>query len=103
MIRSILSPEQILAAAQKRRSDLEAQGEIDWVCDRQPYPTGQGPIPDVALVGKKLEVRWRYRHKITGEPVYMWCEGEVVQVCVTSPFAHCSSMSASCVWVQFAS
>jgi len=26
-----------------------------------------------------LEVRWRYRHKDTGKPVYIWCEGEVVQ------------------------
>lgn len=75
-----LSPDQVLAAAQKRRTELEERGEIDWVCDRQPYPTGQGPVPDKALVGKTLEVRWRYRHKITGEPVYIWCEGEVVQV-----------------------
>lgn len=40
----------------------------------------QGPVPDKALVGKMLEVRWRYWHKTTGQPVYMWCEGEVVQV-----------------------
>lgn len=36
-----ISPEQIAAAAQKRREELEARGEIDWVGDRQPYPTGQ--------------------------------------------------------------
>lgn len=83
-----LSPEQILAAAEKRRRELEAQGEIDWVCDRQPYPTGQGPIPDRDLVGKTLEVRWRYRHKTSGVPVYIWCEGEVVQV-------HCLISCAS--------
>ncbi|KAL3912829.1 MAG: hypothetical protein SGPRY_008200 [Prymnesium sp.] len=23
-----------------------------------------------------LEVRWRYTHKDTGAPVYIWCEGE---------------------------
>lgn len=36
-----LSPEQIAAAAQRRREELEMQGEIDWVADRQPYPTAQ--------------------------------------------------------------
>lgn len=102
-----LSPEQITAAAQRRRVELEMRGEIDWVADRQPYATGQERYSTVAsmcvtvehahslqltpsplcvfiraLVGKMLEVRWRYRHKTTGEPVYIWCEGEVVQVCV---------------------
>ncbi|KAL1525764.1 hypothetical protein AB1Y20_020607 [Prymnesium parvum] len=77
--RTEISPEELIAAAQRRRDELEAQGEIDWVADRQPYATGQGPIPDKALNGKMLEVRWRYRHKTTGEPVYIWCEGEVVQ------------------------
>lgn len=36
-----LSPEQIAAAAQRRRVELEMRGEIDWVADRQPYPTAQ--------------------------------------------------------------
>ena len=27
-----------------------------------------------------LEVRWRYHHKETGKPVYIWCTGEVLQV-----------------------
>mmetsp|Transcript_84439 Transcript_84439/g.168622 ORF Transcript_84439/g.168622 Transcript_84439/m.168622 type:complete len:91 (-) Transcript_84439:169-441(-) len=27
-----------------------------------------------------LEVRWRYRHKVTGKPIYIWCTGEVLQV-----------------------
>lgn len=75
-----LTPEQVVAAAEKRRRELELRGEIDWVCDRQPYPTGQGPVPDKKLVGKTLEVRWRYWHRTTGQPVYMWCEGEVMQV-----------------------
>lgn len=74
-----IDPQRLVAAAELRRAELEARGEIDWVCDRQPYPTGQGPVPDRALVGKTLEVRWRYRHKETGEPVYIWCEGEVMQ------------------------
>lgn len=80
MDKTDLSPDQIIAAAERRRKELEEAGEIDWVCDRQPYPTGQGPVPDKALVGKTLEVRWRYYNKGSGEPVYIWCEGEVVQV-----------------------
>ncbi|KAL1502961.1 hypothetical protein AB1Y20_011032 [Prymnesium parvum] len=75
-----LSPAEVLGAAQKRRAELEAAGEIDWVSDRQPYPTGQGPVPDKSLVGKTLEVRWRYRHVETGQPVYIWCEGIVEKV-----------------------
>lgn len=42
----------------------------------------QGPAPNQSLVGKLLEVRWRYRHKETGLPVYIWCEGEVIQACM---------------------
>lgn len=75
------SQEDLLAAAQRRREELEVAGEIDWVSDRQPNPTGQGPAPDIRLLGKKLEVRWRYTSTTTGLPVYMWCEGEVVQAC----------------------
>lgn len=75
-----LSAAEILAMAQQRRTELELAGEIDWLCDRQPYNTGQGPVPDKSLLGKTLEIRWRYRHKDTGEPVFMWCEGEVAQV-----------------------
>ncbi|KAL1507330.1 hypothetical protein AB1Y20_008176 [Prymnesium parvum] len=74
-----MSQADLLAAAQKRRGELEAAGEIDWVSDRQPYAVGQGPTPDNNLIGKKLEVRWRYQMIETGEPTYMWCEGEVVK------------------------
>lgn len=75
-----ISAAEVLVRAQQRRAEIEAAGEIDWLCDRQPFNTGQGPVPDRSLVGKTLEVRWKYRHKDTGEPVYMWCEGQVIQV-----------------------
>lgn len=75
-----VSREELLSAAQNRRRELEDAGEIDWVSDRQPYPTGQGPTPDHQMVGKRVEIRWRYRHVETGEPVYIWCEGEVTKV-----------------------
>ena len=87
-----------------RRSELEAAGEIDWVEDRQPYPRGQvqrhaqadaphaqsptvthlictqGPTPNCRMIGLKIEVRWRYTHKVTGKPVYIWCDAEITQV-----------------------
>ncbi|KAL1496522.1 hypothetical protein AB1Y20_016476 [Prymnesium parvum] len=77
--RTELTAEQLLEAAQRRRVELEATGEIDWVGDRQPYAAGQGPTFDNSLVGKMLEVRWRYRCKETGQPIYIWCEGKVLQ------------------------
>lgn len=79
--RTDLSAEEVLHRARLKRAELEAAGEIDWVCDRQPHAVGQGPTPGRHLIGKTLEVRWRYHHKETGKPVYIWCEGEVVQVC----------------------
>lgn len=57
-----ITPEEALHGARKRRAELEAAGEIDWVSDRQPFPTGQGPFPGKDLIGKKIEVRWRYHH-----------------------------------------
>lgn len=73
------SKEEKLEAAMVRRQELEEQGEIAWLSDRQPYPTGQGPVPNKELLGKKLEVRWRY-YAQNGESTYIWCEGQVVQV-----------------------
>lgn len=78
-----LTSDQVLQKAMQRRKELELAGEIDWVCDRQLYPTGKGPPIDQSFVGEKLEIRWRYHHQETGEPVYIWCEGEVMQVCST--------------------
>jgi hypothetical protein len=81
--RTELTSEELRAAAVKRRQELEAAGEIDWVGDRQP---DKEDVPlDNSLVGTKLEVRWRYRHKVTGKPVYIWVTGEVVQVNVSQP------------------
>lgn len=95
-----LSADDVLAAALRKRVELEATGEIDMVSDRQPYDAGKGPTPDCSLVGRKLEIRWRYRHKETGEPVYIWCEGEVVQVtdshkCQRLSFTH--AMTCACI------
>lgn len=61
-----LSAEQLLAAAQRKRAELEASGELDTVGDRQP----RNPPPlDQDLVGRKLEIHsWRYwRPALPGE------------------------------------
>lgn len=39
--RTSVSPAELVAHAERRRAELEALGEIDWVCDRQPFATGQ--------------------------------------------------------------
>lgn len=76
--RTTLTPDQARAEAVSRRRDLELRGEIDWLGDRQP-DVKDVPL-DNSLVGVGIEVRWRYYHSETGEPVYIWAPGEVVQV-----------------------
>lgn len=39
--RTEISPSELVAQAERRRAELEAAGEIDWVCDRQPFAAGQ--------------------------------------------------------------
>lgn len=52
-----LSSGELLAAAEAKRAQLEACGELDTIMDRQP----QNPPPlDDSLVGHKLEIHWRY-------------------------------------------
>lgn len=52
-----LSGEQLLEAAQRKRAELQASGELDTVGDRQP----KSPPPlNESLVGRKLEIHWRY-------------------------------------------
>ena len=61
-------------AAMQRR--LEA-GISDEVEDLQP----DVPPPfDQALVGKRIEVLWKYFHKDTKEPVMIWATGRVARV-----------------------
>lgn len=39
--RTTLSADELATRAELRRTELEVAGEIDWVCDRQPFQTGQ--------------------------------------------------------------
>lgn len=87
--RTEMSSVELLEQAKKRRKELELAHEIDWVEDRQPA-SSEVPL-DNSLLGVELEIRWRYRNKDTGEPVYIWCAGEVVQVC----YAHAEPASCS--------
>ena len=43
-------------------------------------PKDQAPAFDQDLVGKWIEVRWRYTDKDTGEYIYIWSPGKVVRV-----------------------
>jgi|EP00966_Prymnesium_polylepis_P020425 hypothetical protein len=75
------------------RWQLEEKGEIDWVGDRQPE---RGTVAlDDSLIGTMLEVRWRYYHKETHKPIYIWCTGEVIQVAdggTTKRTARCKNI-----------
>lgn len=60
-----MSLEDLLAAAREKRAQLEASLELDTVLDLQP----RDPPPlDDTLVGRQLEIHWRYwREARTGE------------------------------------
>ena len=75
------SEEELREAAQRERERLEAAGEIDAVADVQPP---EAPTFD-SLVGRWIEVRWRYKvpcakNKSGYRQEYIWCAGEVVEV-----------------------
>ena len=55
----------------------EAAGISDSVERMQPQ---EAPAFDQALVGKRLEVLWKYHDKDTGEPILIWSTGRVARV-----------------------
>ena len=55
-----LSAAEQLERAEKKREELEAAGVLDGVEDRQPE---YAPRLDEKLIGRKLEIRWRYWRK----------------------------------------
>ena len=69
--------EQLKAKVEAERERREAAGLTDSVSNMQPAR----PRPlDQTLVGKRLEIRWKYTEGGGSEPVWIWCSGEVVQV-----------------------
>ena len=75
--------DELLARAEKERARLETIGELDCTADVMPK---EAPPCDDSLIGKELEIRWRYwRPTREGErgkrkAVNIWCVGEVVQI-----------------------
>ena len=63
-------------AAEQRRIDA---GICDDVENQQPLCDGEAPAFDQELVGKWLEVRWRYTRP-DGEYMYIWTPGRVLRV-----------------------
>ena len=69
-----LSSAELRAAAQREQTRLEAIGEIDMADCRQPV---KAPAFDDSLVGKYVEIRWRYYYQDDDgkrKQVYIWCE-----------------------------
>ena len=75
---SELSPDELLAAAERERERLEDAGEISMVGDGQPAVAPDFP----SLVGRELDIRWRYWTKEGGKrkSVYIWCTGVVAEI-----------------------
>ena len=78
-----LPREELLERAQAERARMEEKGELDRIADVMPC---DAPRCDASLVGKELEIRWRYwRPAEMGErgrkkAVDIWCVGTVVQI-----------------------
>ena len=75
--------DELLERAEKERERLETLGELDRTADMMPK---DAPPCNESLIGKELEIRWRYwRPAKEGErgkkkAVDIWCVGEVVSV-----------------------
>ena len=75
--------DELLERAEKERERLEVLGELDRTADVMPK---DAPPCNESLIGKELEIRWRYWRPATeGErgkkkAVDIWCVGEVVRV-----------------------
>jgi hypothetical protein len=80
--RVVLSEDELRERAEQEQERLEAAGEIDRVGDAQPSLTKDWKAFDT-LVGRLIEIRWRYyvkdpTKKSGRRSEYIWCQGEVV-------------------------
>ena len=64
--RALFSTEELKAKAEAERTQRIEVGIADDVESAQPL---QPPAFDQSLVGKLIEVRWKYHNKETGKPV----------------------------------
>ena len=75
--RALFSREELLAKAKEERQRRIEAGIADGVEMAQPK---EAPAFDQDLVGKQLEVLWRYREVGTEKPHLIWSTGRVVRV-----------------------
>ena len=75
--KALFSTEELKAkaeAARLRRVEAGIQDDVENVQPLQP------PAFNQALVGKKIEVLWKYTNEETGEPMLIWSPGRVARV-----------------------
>jgi hypothetical protein len=75
--KALFSAEELRAKADKAMLRRLGDGTSDAVENLQPLTP---PAFDQALVGKKLEVLWKYIDKATKEPMLIWITGRVARV-----------------------
>ena len=75
--KALFSTEELRVKAEAARERRIEAGISDPVENMQPV---KNPPFDQSLVGKWLEVRWKYKNKDTGEPEYIWSTGKVTRV-----------------------
>ena len=75
--KALFSTEELRVKAEAARERRVEAGVSDPVENMQPV---KSPAFDQSLVGKWLEVRWKYTNKDTGEPEYIWSTGKVARV-----------------------
>ena len=76
-LKSIFSAEQLKAKAEEEMQRRVAAGIWDDVKALNP---DEAPPFDQALVGKQIEVLWKYFNKDTNEPHLIWALGRIVRV-----------------------
>ena len=77
--KTLFSTEELRRKSDEAMQRRVADGTAADVEALQP-PKDQAPAFDQDLVGKWIEVRWRYTDKDTGEYIYIWSPGKVVRV-----------------------
>ena len=75
--RALFSAEELRTKAEAAMQRRLETGISDAVEDQQDIGA---PAFDQALVGKRIEVLWKYFHKDTNEPHLIWAGGRVVRV-----------------------
>lgn len=75
--KALFSTEELRAKAEEEKQRRVEAGVWDTVERLQP---NEAPAFDQALMGKRLEVLWKYMNKDTNEPTLVWATGRVARV-----------------------